>query len=206
MQLFTYSEYNYVHDRDDASAVAIVVKSWSARGDDSPIRYYKHVGENNYDTQPGRQSRFDTKDFLPEDFLLVMQSPQQALMLAENPRTLCVDATHGVTGYGYYLLTILVIDKQGSGLPVGWAIASRENAYVWYLFSKSLREEALAAKPEVIMSDDSNSAWNGLRATWSSIKHKLLCHWHIKRNVKLHCVGSKSRIKVLNKEHIMNIL
>ena len=119
-----------MHDRQDARAVEIVVQSWSVRGDDSPIRYYKHVGKHNVDTQPEAQSRFDTKDFLPEDFLLVMQSPQQAMMLAENPRTLCVDATHGVTGYGYYLLTILVIDKQGSGLPVAWAIASRENAYV----------------------------------------------------------------------------
>ena len=189
-----------MHDRQDARAVEIVVQSWSVRGDDSPIRYYKHVGKHNVDTQPEAQSRFDTKDFLPEDFLLVMQSPQQAMMLAENPRTLCVDATHGVTGYGYYLLTILVIDKQGSGLPVAWAIASRENAYVWHLFSKSLRVEALGTKPEVVMSDDSNSAWNGLHATWPSLKHKLLCHWHIKRNVKLHCVGSKSRVKVLKSD------
>ena len=51
-------------------------------------------------------------------------------MLTENPRTLCVDATHGVTGYGYYLLTILVIDKRGSGLLVAWDFTSRENDYV----------------------------------------------------------------------------
>ena len=182
--------------RDDATAVSIVVRSWSTRGDDSSIRYYKHVGESNVDTTPGSQTRFDSKDFVPSDFLLVMQSPHQSLMLEENPRTLCVDAIHGVTGYGYYLLTILVIDKQGSGLPVGWAIASRENGYVWHLFTKSLRQESAAAKPEVVMADDSNCAWNGLRMTWPSIKHKLLCHWHIKKNVKLRCVGSKSRVQV----------
>ena len=81
--------------RDDATAVSIVVRSWSTRGDDSPIRYYKHVGESNVDTTPGSQTRFDSKDFVPSDFLLVMQSPHQSLMFAENPRTLCVDATHG---------------------------------------------------------------------------------------------------------------
>ena len=78
----------------------------------------------------GMSPRFDSKDFLAEDFLLVMQTTQQALILVENPRTLCVDATHGVTGYGYYLVTIPVIDKQGSGLSVAWAITSRENGYV----------------------------------------------------------------------------
>ena len=125
-----------------------------------------------------------------------MQSEQQSCMLAANPRTLCVDATHGCTGYGYYLLSILVITKYGHGLPVGWAIASRENGYVWYLFSKSLRQESVNAKPEVMMADDSNSAWNGLRRTWNTLKHKLLCHWHLKKNVRAHCVGRKRKVQV----------
>ena len=48
-------------------------------------------------------------------------------MLIENPRILCVDATHGVTGYDYYLLSIAVIDINGSALLCAWALASREN-------------------------------------------------------------------------------
>lgn len=135
-------------------------------------------------------------DFTCADFLLVMQTEQQSVILACNPRTVCVDATHGVTGYGYCLMTMLVIDKQGTGFPVAWAISSRENGWVWRLFGASLREESLSSKPEVLMSDDTNAAWNGLCCVWKSLKHKLLCHWHIKKNVRLHCVGSKSKVQV----------
>ena len=40
-----------------------------------------------------------------------------------------------------------------------------------------------------MMSDDSNSAWNGLSRVWTTLKHKLLCHWHLKKSVKEHCCG-----------------
>ena len=40
------------------------------------------------------------------------------------------------------------------------------------------------------MSDDANSAWNGLKHVWlSSLQNKLLCHWHLKRAVRKHCMA-----------------
>ena len=39
------------------------------------------------------------------------------------------------------------------------------------------------------MSDDKNSAWNGLTRVWPSLKHKLLCHWHLKKNVRKRCMS-----------------
>ena len=45
------------------------------------------------------------------------------------------------------------------------------------------------------MADDSNSAWNGLRRVWSSLKHKLLCHWHLKKAVREHCCGHLKKHK-----------
>ena len=56
---------------------------------------------------------------------------------------------------------------------------------------KSFREAALSCNPEVLMSDDTNAAWNGAVRVWSSLKHKLLCHWHIYQNVMKHCTGGK---------------
>ena len=111
--------------RSDARAVEIVVTGWKARGDDSPCRFYKKVGECNEHTKQA-----ETSPFKKEDFLLVFQSAQQAEMMADNPRILCVDATHGITGYDYYLLTMMVVDEHGHGLPVAWAITSRENGFV----------------------------------------------------------------------------
>ena len=69
-------------------------------------------------------------DFKSEDFLLVMQSPAQASMMVENAKILCVDGTHGLTGYGYQLLSIVVVDKYGHGLVCAWGLASRENKYM----------------------------------------------------------------------------
>ena len=177
--------------RNDATAVHMLVKKWLKLGDETKVRYYKQVGDSNQDTSDDEQSNFKS-----DDFLLVLQSPDQDIMMQENPRTLCVDATHGLTGYGYFLLSIMVIDKHGHGLPVAWAITSRENQTTWKLFAKSLRTGSQSAKPEVMMSDDDNSSWNGLIVVWPSLKHKLLCHWHIKKNVKNHCVGSKCKVQV----------
>ncbi len=79
--------------RDDSTAVDMLVKKWNQSGDKSIIQYYKRVGERNEDTSQDKDS-----DFKSEDFLLVMQSADQDLMMKENPHTVCVDATHGLTG------------------------------------------------------------------------------------------------------------
>ena len=62
---------------------------------------------------------------------MVLQTRAQALMMQQSPRVIFVDATHGITAYGYYLLSILVLDRHGHGLVVGWAISSKENHRTW---------------------------------------------------------------------------
>ena len=180
------------------------MKSWQEKGCDSPLCYYKKVGVSNDDTSDTAKSSFTSKDFL-----LVIQMPSQCEILRSNERTLCVDATHGVTGYGYYLLTILVVDIFGQGYPIGWCITSRENGLIWNIFALSLKKKTGHVSPQVLMADDDNSAWNGLRAVWPSLKYKLLCHWHVKKNVRQHCVGSKCKVQVTLHtpyEHAMNNL
>ena len=92
-------------------------------GEDSPVVYFKQIGESNSNTDDTDPD----SDFKSEDFLLVMQSPEQANMMQENAQILCVDGTHGLTGYGYHLRSIVVVDKHGHGLVCAWALASREN-------------------------------------------------------------------------------
>ena len=112
---------------------------------------------------------------------------------------MCVDSTHGVTGYNFYLLSILVINQYGKGLIVGWAISSRENFFIWKLLAQSLRPDSLRVKPEVLMSDDDNASWNGLKLVWTSLKFKLLCHWHVKKNVRNNCIGTKCQVQMSTK-------
>lgn len=178
--------------RNDVVAVDMLVQDWNLRGDKSPIRYYKRLNDSNSDTSEHSGSLFNSNDFI-----LVYQTEAQAQMMVDNPRSLCTDGTHGCTGYGYHLLTIMVIDKYGQGLCVGWAIVSRENVYTWELFCKSLRPECHKLKPKVGMADLALSQWNGLRAVFPSLKYHLWCWWHIDQKVQLHCHGRQSKVQVM---------
>lgn len=125
---------------------------------------------------------------------MVLQTSAQAEMMKQSSRVIFVDATHGITAYGYYLLSMVVLDRHGHGLVVGWAISSKENHHTWMLMGKHLRPEALNSKPEVMMADDNNSAWNGLTTVWPTLRHKLLCHWHVMKNVRERC-GNRGSLK-----------
>ena len=180
-------------NKNDALAVEELVKTWQHElGEESPVRYFKQVGLKNADTD----DEDPKSDFNSQDFLIVLQSSDQAQMLIENPRILCVDATHGVTGYDYYLLSIAVIDSNGSALLCAWALASRENHLIWEIFARNLWPATKGVHAEVLMSDDANCAYNGLIRVWPSITHKLLCHWHVKNNVRKRCMACEIPTRV----------
>ena len=119
-------------------------------------------------------------------------------MMQQLSRALFGDDAHGTIAYGYHLLSLIVFDRHGHGLVVGWAISSKENQRIWELFAKNLRRESVDSQPEVLMTDDTNSGWNGFRRIWRSLKHKLLCHWHIMKNVRERCGnrGAPTKSKV----------
>ena len=173
-------------DKNDQTSVHRIVEEWKINPDfDSPIRYYKPVGESNDDTSEEIPAGRKTPLFGKSDFLIVFQSREQALMMKENSRVLLVDATHGISAYDFLLLSLMVIDRQGKGLCAAWAIASKENYMIWYLTAKNLRPTALLIKPEVLISDDTNSAWNGFTMVWTvTLIHKLLCHFHLMQNIR----------------------
>jgi len=177
---------------DDHKSVWKLVAQWEQDSAvDTPVRYYKPAGKANADTCETVPKGKDKPDFGAKEFLLVMQSKEQAEMMRENSRLIFVDGTHGLTGYGYHLLSIVVVDRHGKGLVVAEAISSRDNHRTWELLATHLRQPGLSSNPEVMMADDTNAAWNGLRRVWKSLKYKLLCHWHIMKNVRLHCCGGK---------------
>lgn len=45
-------------------------------------------------------------------------------------RIVCIDSTDGTNLYGFLLITIMVVDEHGEGLPVAWAISNKEDTYV----------------------------------------------------------------------------
>ena len=165
--------HGFFMDKDDGKSVFKLVDQWKRDPSiDSPVRYYKPVGVQNDDTSEVIPKGHEKPDFSKDDFLLVLQTREQAEMMKENSRLICVDATHGLTGYGYYLMSVVVVDRHGAGLVVGEAISSRENHRTWELMARHFRRPSLESNPEVMMSDDTNSAWNGFSRVWSSLLSK----------------------------------
>ena len=39
----------------------------------------------------------------------------------------CMDSTHGTNAYQFLLISIMVLDDYGEGLPVAWAISNKED-------------------------------------------------------------------------------
>ena len=179
--------------QNDAVSVDMLVKDWNRRGDLSPVRYYKTIKQSDENTLEHEDSHFKS-----EDFLLVFQTEEMANMMVENPRTLCMDGTHGITGYGYYLLTLMVIDKNGQGLCVAWGLSSRENETTWQLVGKSLRPQCHKLKPKVGMADLAMHSYNGMHVVFPSLEFHLWCWWHIDQSVQRHCHGNLCKVKVLN--------
>lgn len=149
-ELLLNSRSDFRMDDDDTKSVWKLIQHWTkCESIDSPVRYYKPVGEANADTCETIPKGKDKPLFSKNDFLLVLQSLEQALMMKENSRVVCVDGTHGMTGYDYTLLSLVVVDRFGKGLVVGYGVTSTENHFTWELTARHFRPEALQARPEV---------------------------------------------------------
>ena len=128
-QMLNLTQIALQMDKDDTKSVFRLVHEWTNNPDfDSPIRYYKPCGEINDDTCETIPSGSEVPPFSKTDFLIVFQTREQAIMFLENDRVLLGDGTHGITGYGYYLLTLMVLNMCGNGLCVAWGISSKENS------------------------------------------------------------------------------
>ena len=61
-------------------------------------------------------------------FLLVLQTEfQKDVVTRYGNKVILTDATHGTTQYDFQLISTVVIDDYGEGLPVAWAISNRED-------------------------------------------------------------------------------
>ena len=60
-----------------------------------------------------------------EDFIIGIQTEFQKDLMGGN--IICMDATHGTNVYDFQLITVLVVDSLGEGIPVAWAISNSED-------------------------------------------------------------------------------
>ena len=68
--------------------------------------------------------------------------------------TVCIDSTHGTNMYDFNLITFVVVDEYGEGVPVAWMIANREDSVILTEFLTALKQRTGDLKPTWFMSDD----------------------------------------------------
>ena len=157
------------HPSDHSSVCAWVSELRTSQGFD-PIIYFKQQGDE--DGTLGK-----------EHFLLCIQTEFQLEMLKEfGHRVICIDATHATNMYDFLLITVLVVDEFGEGVPVAWAISNKEDTGTLSLFLEQLRVRSGDLKPEYFMTDDAQQYWKSWVATYGmNDTLKLLCTWHVDR-------------------------
>ena len=116
----------------------------------NPLLLFKAQGE----PQPD-----DMDNVGNDDFILGIQTQFQRDMLCKyGDVCICMDATHGTNMCDFKLITILVLDDFGEGIPVAWAISNREDAVE---FLGAIKYSTGPLKPpRWFMSDDAEQYYN----------------------------------------------
>ena len=143
------------------------------------------------------------------DFLLGLQTEfQRDMMKRFGGNVICKDATHGTNIYDFYLISLLVIDEFGEGIPVAWAVSNREDGCALTQFFKSLKKRTGDITPNVLMTDDAEQYWNAWVGIYGPNKiKKLLCKWHIDRAwrkaLQEHIANNEDKIRIY---HFLQVL
>jgi hypothetical protein len=79
-----------------------------------------------------------------------------------------MDGTHGTNKYKFCLTTLMVIDGDGHGIPVGWMIHSSQSEESLFTMLEALAEHmGPTYKPSVIIVDDAMAEINAIkRCRW----------------------------------------
>ncbi|XP_070377091.1 uncharacterized protein [Dermacentor albipictus] len=182
---------------NDAVSVDTWVLAMKEKGE-TLVRLYKAQGA----VDPS--GTFSSADFA----LVLITEPQKELLEELGPAgTLCLDSTHGTTGYQFELTTLLVLDKVGSGVPIAYFICNRMNEQTLTAFFKCL-ESAMAKKvaAKTFMSDDASQFYNAWCIVMGAPKQKLLCAWHVDKNWRkkiLECVEKQLRPDVYHSVRLL---
>ncbi|KAH7941348.1 hypothetical protein HPB49_012472 [Dermacentor silvarum] len=107
---------------DDYTSVLLWVEKMKMQGD-NPVLFFKQQGMSDSATRLQRHTTDLLKD---DDFMLVlMTKPQHELLQKLGSDRLCIDGTHGTTGYDFQLVTLLCVDEYRTAFPVAFCIPIR---------------------------------------------------------------------------------
>ena len=166
----------------------------------NPVLLFKLQGElqsNNMD------------NIAKDDFILGIQTQFQRDMLSKyGGMCVCMDATHGTNMYDFNLITVLVTDEFGEGIPVAWAITNREDVTLLVEFLKAIENKTGPLSPHWFMSDDAPQYFNAWKGVFSALDtKKLLCAWHVDRAWRTalneHVLDKQCRIEIYHQLRVL---
>ena len=158
------------HPNDQAS-VRSWVEEWN-NSEGNPILFSKFQG----DEPP------DGSSLMKEDFLIVIQNLFQKLMAQKfAQKGVCIDATHGTTGYDFLLTSLVVLDEFGEGFPVAWCLSNHEDFTHMCVFFEMVKQNCGVLSPHWIMSDLASQFFNAWIAIMGGHPKWLFCTWHVDR-------------------------
>jgi hypothetical protein len=157
------------HKDDQLSICAWVAELQST--DYNPVLSFKVQG-----------SESDVAGIETSDFMLAIQTKFQCNMMKQfAPALVCLDATHGTNHYDFKLITVIVLDDHGEGIPCAWCISNKEDSAVLTAFFKALKSRTGPIAVKVVMSDDAEQYYSSWKSTYGGTPEKLLCSWHVDR-------------------------
>lgn len=159
---------------NDQTSLLSWIQEWR-ESDSNPVLYYKLQGD---------APDFLYRDLKTEDFIIIIQNPLQKHMAQKFvPKGVCLDSTHGTTGYDFYLTTLLVIDEFGSGFPVAFCLATHETeTFLKVFFAEIQRNLEHQMNPKWLMADSAAQFYNAFVAVTKSKPKYLVCSWHVDKN------------------------
>jgi hypothetical protein len=112
--------------------------------------------------------------------MVVLQSPFQKVMAQKlASKGVCVDTTHGTTGYNFLLTSILVVDEYGEGFPIAWCLSNHEDFTHMCIFYKMVKQNCGILTPRWLMSDLATQFYNAWVGIMGNRPIRLMCTWHV---------------------------
>lgn len=163
-------ESDIIFDSDDAKSVHILIEKLQC-SPSNPILAYKpfgiedeKVGNNNF-------------------FLVFMNTAQREMLNKYGNDIIMIDATHGTNPYKIQLTTLMVVDKDHEGFPVAFLWSITQTEVIYQNFFSIIKNTQGNLNPKVFLSDDSNIFYNAFVSQFGTNPSKILCDWHVKRNL-----------------------
>gem|GEM_PF-4549271 len=185
--------YNIIRDfkinperahQDDYISTAYWVETQQKLGEDSPVLLYKQQG----DEHEGLEN---------DDFVLAIMTRYQQNLVGSlyNTCKICIDSTHGTSGYNFQLTSIVTVDEFGAGCPVAMCLSARVNEKVMSCFLSAVKNKVGIITATEFMSDDAPTFYNAWCDVMGLPQRKLLCTWHVDRAWRSQLNKIKSKYK-----------